>query len=96
MKPETPPQPKQIKRITVPLVLRRVFDDFRRGRRIHRIARSQRVDRAEIEGVIVTGIRELLSRTSPPMFKAETRDGWGKPIQRAVVAMPVRAPGVAA
>lgn len=84
------------KTITVPELRRRVFDDFRRGRRVHRIARSQRVDRAEIEAIVVEGIRAMEAAGAKlPTFR-ESVNGFGKPMNRSVVSMPSRVEGRAA
>jgi hypothetical protein len=88
----TSPQPKPVKRITLTASLQHVFRDFYRGRKIRRVARSQRVDRDEIENIVRDGIREMAMRAPLPTFQADTRDGWGrkKPPSGAVVVMRTR------
>lgn len=95
---ETSPQPKQIKRyaatISVPSVKADIFRDVARGRRIARISRTYRAECAAIERIIADGIREMRQTSNLPRFRCV--DGFGRPMGRAVIAMPRRESGVAA
>ncbi len=89
--------PKGTTTITMPRLKADIFAHVSRGRRIHRVARSFKADQAEIESIIVAGIRELLASAPLPQFRSDRIDGWGKrkPVA-SVVEMPARQGGVAA
>lgn len=92
---DTSPQVKPATTISMPKVKADIFASVAKGTRIHRVARSFRVEKAEVETILVAGIREMCSNTSLPRFRDRV-DGFGRPMGRAVVAMPSRVNGVAA
>lgn len=89
---QTSPQPKAAKRITMPQLMADIFAHVSRGRRIHRVARSFRADKAEIESIVVAGIREMRGWAPMPTFRPDRIDGFGRPrpMGRAVAVMSAR------
>ena len=81
--------------ITTPSVKRAIFESFERDR-IRTISQNARIRTEYVEQVIREGVRELRASGAVCTFRTERVSGFGKPIRREIIAMPVRETGRAA